>query len=313
MKNASISVSVLILLLTFLFDMSASVAQDESRFAACVGEVKISEARVQRHLDRTLGERKVSDEQLEVLKAEALQHLINRELVDHFLSLRNYQVGDSQVQLQVDILTANLDRVEKTLDAYLKEETRTRAELEREIVWKIRWSRYLEKTLTDLVLNNYFDRHRRKFDGTEIRVAQILFRTLDSTESVNAAMELANKKRAELSEGELTWAKAVEQNSVAASRAKGGEVGWIRYNEPMPREFSQVAFELETDDLAEPFASKFGVHLLKCLEIKPGSADFGDVRQAVVDAATKELFERIANRHQTEIDIEYGEGWRAGK
>ena len=305
------TVSLLFFLPCFVVSLTSSVqAQEEDKVVATVGEKKILASRIDRHLQRTVGQRELTAEQMDVLRGEALQHFVNRELVSHYLELRDFKVGPNQVRLEVELLTANLDRVGQTLDEFLAKENRTRESLEDEITWKIRWDAYLNKTLTEKVLQSYFDRHRRKFDGTEIRVAQILFRTADTQESVDAAMKLAEKKKSEIEEGETTWKEAVKKNSIAASREKEGVVGWIRYNEPMPKEFSQTAFALELDEIAEPFASKFGVHLIKCLEVKRGTAEFGDVRQQVELAATKELFERIAQRHQSEVQVEYAEGWK---
>lgn len=284
-------------------------AQDQDTVLATVGEAQIMESRIDRYVTQKLGDRVVSDDQSSVLRKEALSHFVNRELVNHFLELRNYEVGESQIQLKLEILVANLDRVGQTLDDFLAKQNQSKESLEREIAWKIRWEKYLEKTLTDEVLENYFKTRRRKFDGTEVRVAQVLFRVLDTPASLEAALELAAAKKSEVESGKSTWKTVVETNSIAASREQEGVVGWIRIAEPMPREFSEVAFGLKPGELSDPFASKFGVHVLKCLEVKPGVANFGDVREDVKTSATKELFERIAARHQSEVAVEYAEGW----
>lgn len=304
------SLNLLCLIACLLCSPITCLAQDEDVVAATVGEKKIMASRVQRHIERTIGKRELSPEQLKVLRAETLRHFVNREIVSHYLELRDYQVGENQVRLEVELLTANLDRVGQTLDEFLAKENRTLESLENEIIWKLRWDAYLNKTLTDKVLQTYFDNRRKRFDGTEVRVAQILFRTTDSPESIEAAMNLARAKKAEIESGDVTWKEAVKRNSIAASREKDGAIGWIRIHEPMPKEFTQRAFALEPDEIADPFASKFGVHLIKCLEVKPGKADFGDVREQVKVVATKELFERIANRHQTEVNVEYSDEWK---
>ncbi len=303
----SLCLSVGLLLILPLF-VSAQV--DETAVAV-VGETNIMASRIERHLDRTLGDRELSEEQLQVLRVETLQHFVNREVVNHFLKVRKFKVGPNQVRLEVELLIANLARVGQTLEDFLAKENKTRQGLEHEIAWKLRWDKYLKKTLTEKVLESYFGRHRRKFDGTEVQVAQILFRTLGTRESVDAALLLARKKKAEIENGDITWKEAVAANSVAASKENGGKVGWLRFVEPMPREFTDRAFAMEPDGLAEPFTSAFGVHLIKCLEVRPGTAEWGDVRQEVEEAATKELFDRIADRHQTEVEIEYSEGWKA--
>lgn len=285
-------------------------AQVEDPVVAVVGDQEILRSRIVRHLDRMLSERELTGEQRKKLEIETLQHFVKREIVNHYLILRKFDVGPNQILLELGLLEGNLERVGQTLEEFLTRENQTRQGLENEIAWKLRWDEYLTKTLTDKVLQSYFDRHRRKFDGTEIRVSQILFPSSDTEKSIDNVIQLASDTKTTIESGAVTWSEAVQSNSIAPSKGNDGEVGWIRFAEPMPREFTDTAFALEPDGIAEPFASSFGVHLIKCLEVRPGKAEFGDVRRAVQEAATKELFERIADRHQTELKVEFSEGWR---
>lgn len=288
-------------------DVARNVEQDA--VAATVGQTEIPAARIQRHLDRTVGDRPFTREQRKQLEVEALQHFVNRELVNHYLDGRNYDVGPNQIKIEFEQLTANLERVGKTLKDHLEKQGQSRESLEREIRWKIRWNAYLEKTLTDQVLRSYFDRHRRKFDGTEMHVAQILLATGEGQDSVEAAQKQALQIRNQIVAGETTWKAAVSEFSIAASKDREGDIGWIRYNEPMPKAFSQHAFGLNLNQIAMPLTSSFGVHLIKCLEVRQGKAEYGDVQDAVHTAASKDLFELMAKRQLSEVKVTYQPGW----
>lgn len=306
------------LAVTILICIASTVAAQEEQetkpkqeqVVANVSGTEITESRVQRHLDRTIGDRSVTPEQRKILRLSGLQHLVDREIINQFLIGEGIEVGPNQVRLEIDILVGNLERVGQTLDEFLAKQHRTQASLEAEIEWKIRWRTYLEQSLTDTVMQNYFQRNRRRFDGTEIRVAQILWRINDSPDSTDQALATAKQVKADLDGGKLSWAEAVRTHSTAPSRDKGGELGWIRYSEPMPPDFSQKAFGLDVQETSEPFASKFGVHVLKCLEVKAGTLDLGDIRELVEEAAIEDLFHLLASRHRSKFDIEYEEGWQ---
>ena len=268
---------------------------------ATVGENNVMASTVNRHVKRVVGDRTLTVDQLAKIRNEALEHLIKRELARQYLTVRGYKATKGQVQIEIDLLVANLERVGKTLDEHLQDENRTLEGIQSETQWKIIWASYLKKTLTDDVLQKYFDRHRRKFDGTELRLAQILFQV---DEDEVAVIQSALETKRQIQAGDLTWKSAVEKNSIAASKSNSGEVGWIRFQEPMPVEFSRRAFELELDQISEPFGSQFGVHLIKCLEVKPGTAGLGDVRETVETVATKDLFYRISELHRSEVSVE---------
>lgn len=298
------------LLLVFQFQTihaqaaAAQEAQTPDYTMATVGGHEILFSRVERHVRQTIGDRDVSDQQRRALQAVALQKLVKREIVNHFFDVRKFNVGKSQIRFEVDLLTANLETVGQTLDEFLSKDNRTQKDLDREISWKLRWKKYLDKHLTEEALQTYFDRNRKKFDGTEVKVAQILFALPENSDNTASTLEASKKVLEKIRAGELTWKAAVESHSIAESTNNGGVVGWIRYREPMTPEFSQAAFSLEPGQIAEPFSSRFGIHLVKCLEVKAGSAELGDVRGEVQSAAARDLFEQIADRHQTEVTVE---------
>lgn len=284
-------------------------ARTPDEIVATVEEQNIMLSQVQRHAERTIGERKLSVAQLKTVQELSLAYLVDREIVSHKLKLDS-AVGENQIRIEVDILSAKLDTVGQTLDEYLASDNRTRDDLEDAIRWKLGWNGYLELQLTEEKLQKYFDTKRRQLDGTQIKVAQILFPTDETPDSVETAVALAVQVRKALIAGEVTWQTAVEKHSVAPSKENAGSIGWIGFLEPMPEKFTKAAFALEVGQVGAPFASEYGVHLIKCLEVKPGTQDLGDVRDEVKTNLEKHLFQHLAKQHREALSLSYADGWQ---
>lgn len=279
---------------------------DTQQVAATVNDQPISVSRVQRHLNRTIGNKSVPNAALDRLQAEALEHLVRRHIVHEFIADK-HGAGESEIRSEISILESKLAQVDQTIDDHLKKNGQTRDELEYEIAWKIAWQRFLDKKLSEKTLSNYFQRNRRIFDGTEMRVAHILFSNDGSPEQ---QLKRINDVRKLVSEGRLSWVEAVHKYSRAIeSKKKAGEVGWIRYAEPMPAVFNEAAFQLQTGQISQPVRSDFGLHLIKCLEIKPGTIGPRDAQERLREHAMRALFEQIANKHRSKVIVVYTDNW----
>ena len=156
-------------------------------------------------------------------------------------------------------------------------------------------------------MQKYFDRYRREYDGSELHVAQILFKLPPDAEAaaIAAAKDKAAKLKAEIAAGKLTFAAAAREHSQAPSGAAGGDIGWIERRRPMPEDFSKVAFALKPGEISEPLASPFGVHLITVLEIKPGTKTWRDAAGELRPAVTLYLFRWIADQERPQAKIEY--------
>ena len=143
--------------------------------AATVDGVEIYAAQVERYVRRMLGTRTVDAVVRRRAQAEALEHLIQQQMVLASLERRGEACSQQQLDLAIARFKEELVRQEKSLEDYCQSLGIPLPAFERAMRWQLSWERYLQKSLTDENLRSYFESHRRDFDGTRMRVAQILF------------------------------------------------------------------------------------------------------------------------------------------
>jgi parvulin-like peptidyl-prolyl isomerase len=284
----------------------AQPAPDEPVAAKVNGE-SITAAEAQREFRQAYGERKLSDAEKATLLKAALEQVIDRRLVLAWLT-KNGQAATSQdIDLSLAQFEKDLKSQDLTLEGHLKQVGLSREDFRRAIAWKLSWQKYVERQLTDENLQKYFDRYRREFDGSELHVAQILFKlpAEASDMEIAAARQQAGQLKAEIAAGKLTFAEAAKKHSQAPSAAAGGDIGWIERRRPMPEDFSKAAFRLKPGEISEPFVSPFGVHLITVLEVKAGKKGWKDAAAELRPAVTLYLFRWIADQERQKAKIEY--------
>lgn len=270
--------------------------------AARVGEFAIREAQVEAYLQRTVPGWPLAAEQQPPVRAAAVQHLVNRQLVLSALHQQAVQATAAELEWKIDELRAELAQVGRQLEEHLAARDLTEEELRNDLDWELSWRKYLAKTLTEEHLAARFQARPRDFDGTELHVAQILL-PAEAGASQIGGLPAAEQLRQSLVSGEVEWSAAVGLHSISPSRERGGELGWIRRHEPMPEAFSQAAFALGLGELSPPVVSRFGIHLIKCLDVRPGKQQFGDVREAVSRVAMEEEFRRLAAEMNGRVEV----------
>ena len=75
----------------------------------------------------------------------------------------------------------------------------------------------------------------------------------------------------------------------------------------MDEAFSRAAFALQPGELSPPVRSPFGVHLIRCDEVRAGKKQFADARGDIDDLLARELFEKLASGAAA-VPVRYGGG-----
>jgi len=266
-----------------------------------------AEAEMEFH--QAYGEQKFSEAERQKLLKAALEQVIDRRLVLGYLgkvrqAASNQDVDYALAQFEKDLKAQNL-----TLDQHCQKVGLTKEDVRRSLAWKISWQRYLSQQLTDANLEKYFDRNRREFDGTQLHVAQILFKLPADADdaAVAAAKERAAKLKHEITAGKLSFAEAAKQHSQAPSGKERGDIGWIERHRPSPEDFSRAAYALKVGEISEPLVSPFGVHLISVLEEKPGKLTWKAAETELRPAVSLYLFRWIADKERAGAKVEYSD------
>jgi peptidyl-prolyl cis-trans isomerase SurA len=271
----------------------------EPRIAAKVGNQIISVEQVDKLLAQTLDDRPLSDEVKTMMRAKALDQLVGQSLVIEYFRAQGNLASDDDVRLALERLQEELKSVEQTLDQYLVEQGLTRESLMNQFRFRLSWMAYLQSSLTDENLQKHFNRFRRELDGGQIRVSQLLLKVgANDPQQWESTRQQAEQIREQIIKGELEWSAAVQEKSQAASRDTGGDLGWIGRWAPMPESFSQAAFALEPGKISPPIRTEFGIHLIRCEQVEPGTENWQTVEPAVRKHATQYLFEWIVTRQK---------------
>ena len=293
-----------------------SFAQDKPdqvkpAIAATVQGQPITVNQLERELKLVIKDHKVSAEDRADLQKQVLMLAVDRRLVLHWLQQTNQGASNQDVDLLLARLVKKLENEGRKLPEYLQQLGQTEPEFRAQQLWELSWQKYLDRYLTEANLQKYFEKNRRDFDGTELRVAHVLLAAPKngSAQGWTKLQEQAAAIRADIVAKKVTFTEAAKQHSSSPTAAAGGDIGWINRRGPMPESFSAAAFKLEPGEISPPVETAFGVHLIACLEVKPGKLTWKDSADDLRPAIIHYLFRWIADKERPAAKIEYTDLW----
>ena len=277
-----------------------------SAVAAAVDGEPILVSEVEGELARFLGERKVAEADRPLLQAQMLAQLVDRRVILKFLAEQKQGATKADIDQKLEQVKAELARQNITLAEFLAKAKLDEPAFRQTLAWEIAWPKFLDKHLTDANLEKHFTGHRRDFDGSEIQAAHILWKvTPGDTAGEAAARQKAESLRAEIASGKTTFSQAAAKHSQAPTAANGGDIGWIRRQEPMPESFSKAAFALAEGELSPPVTTRFGVHVITATGVRPGKKTWQECRPALTAAVAAYLFSWAADRQRPKSKVEF--------
>ncbi len=299
------SFSVNFFCLSALFFLGA--APDPQAVVARVAREPVYAREVGRLVDRAAGGKKVSPEALPVLQAQALAEVVNRRLVLAYAERTGETPSAEEVSAQTAALAAKLERQGKSFSDFLLAQATTEPDLRRQITWNLVWSKYLARYLGKARVEAYFAAHRRELDGSQVLASHILLRMGPEKGSLTAGELIARAAqiRQQIVAGKLSFAEAARRHSAGPSAKDDGRLGFIPRHGVMDEAFSRAAFALEVGQVSAPVKTAFGVHLIRCDQVKPGTKRIDEVRGEVEEALGRELLEKLAQIERSHTPVEF--------
>ena len=274
---------------------------------ATVGDEPIHAGDVARLLVKVTGGQDVNPAVLPVLQAQVLAEIVDRRLVLAYARRTKSGAGRSEIDSAVAGFKSKLTSQGRSLAGFLEEQSMTEADLRRQIAWRLLWPKYLARYVTDKRLASYFAAHRRELDGTEVSVSHILLRP-PADAGPRAMADLIKRAQAireAIGSGKISFAEAARKHSAGPSARDGGRLGPIARHGAMSESFSRAAFALEVGRLSEPVTTRFGVHLIRCDAVKPGSKPLAEVRNQIEEALARELIDKLARLEREHTPVKF--------
>jgi peptidyl-prolyl cis-trans isomerase C len=275
--------------------------------AASLNGEPVSVAEVEAEFRLAYEDRQFSEAERSRLLRAALDQVIDRRLVLAYLTKNGQAVSKEDVAVALAQFEKELKAQNLSLAQHCERVGRSADDVRRSLLWKLSWKHYCETYLTPQNFEKYFERYRREFDGTQLRIGQILLKLPPDADeaAIVAAKGRAAELQSQIAAGKISFAEAAKKHSQAPSGAGGGDIGWIERHRPMPEDLSRAAFALKKGDVSQPVVSPFGVHLITVLDEKPGAKSWRDVENELRPAVTLYLFRWIADKERASAKIEY--------
>ena len=248
-----------------------------------------------------------TEEQKRQMKQEALALLIDDELMKEFLIKQGPPVDIADVNKQIAELAEGLAKQKKTLDAYLKEQGQSEAQLRTDVTSWLQWNGFVKKNLTDNDVKAYYEESKDFFDRVLVRVSHIVKRVSPDTPQAEREV-IAGKLRAlrkEILEQKIDFATAAQKNSQCTSAPNGGDIGFIPRKLAVEESFAKAAFALKVGEISDVVQDDYGLHLIKVTERKPGTpSEFAKITDQVRELCIEELRMKVLARQRGAAKVE---------
>ncbi len=140
-------------------------------------------------------------------------------------------------------------------------------------------------------LKRYYEEQRQAFAVPEKRrIRHILIAVPENADEKTRQQALAKAReiRQRLLAGEDFAKLAREYSDDPGSKAKGGDLGFVRRG-VLEKHFEKVAFSLPEDEISEPVETPFGYHIIQVTEIRPAEIKpFEAVKRQILEAVRRQ-------------------------
>jgi peptidyl-prolyl cis-trans isomerase C len=250
----------------------------------------------------------VSDAQLQAIKKEVLEGLINRELLYQESQSNGIKVEEAAIDEELKTLKGRFsseDEFKSALISLSLSEARLRSQLKREIaIQQFITNQFAEKiTVSGTEAKDYYESHPQSFKQPEqVRASHILIKIdpgADESQRAEARKKIEEIQH-KLQEGEdfATLAKTFSQGP---SGAKGGDLGYFRRGE-MVKPFEETAFALKPGELSDPVETRFGYHLIKLIDRKPETTiAYEDIKDRIEHYLKQDKVQREVSLYITKL------------
>jgi len=222
-----------------------------------------------------------SEGKIKISDCEMLEQLMLQKLLAHHAVVDSIVVSDAEVNSQVErniqFFSQEYGSVEKVVEAYgfndiedLKTEL-FGIEKENSLIQKEQRQITENIDVTPEEIRIYFNGLKEKGElpefPAEIQIAQLVLNADASPEEIERILNKLNQLKKEIEEGSSIKMKAIINSNDPGVTDNGGRYT-IDKNSTFIKEFKEVAFSLDVNQVSEPFKSQFGYHIIQLHQIR---------------------------------------------
>ena len=228
----------------------------------------------------------VDNDQLQQIKKEVLEAMIDRELLYQESLSSGIKVEDNVINEQL-ISLKNRFPSEEEFNNAMKDMNLSKEELTTQMRHDLAIQKFIQEKFNDSITvpeeesKGFYDKNPDAFKEIgELRASQILIKVDPKGDKAQTAA--ARKKIEEIQEKikkGADFAVVAKEFSQGPNRADGGDLGFFGPGE-MPKPFENAAFALAPGEVSDIVRTRLGYHLIKCVDKKPGATiAYKDVKE----------------------------------
>ena len=273
---------------------------------AVVNGVVISRAQFDKelavHLQRVTRQGgQVSDEQMELLKKDILEGLIEREVLYQESQKAGIKITDQKVDEQLAGIKKRFpseEEFQRALASMNLTEAEVRSQIQRGLAIRELIDQQVASkiVISDEATNAYYKGNPELFKQPEqVKASHILIKVEPTADE--AAKATAKKKIADIQQklkdgGD--FAELAKQNSEGPSATRGGDLGFFKRGQ-MVKPFEDAAFSMKPNEVSDLVETRFGYHLIKVYDKKPEQTTaYEDVKDQIAQRLKREKVEKDA-------------------
>lgn len=218
---------------------------------------------------------KILPEQLEGIKNEILDNLINLELLFQESQNNGIKVEKEAIDSQIKLLKQKFSN-DTEFKNFLNELNFSESALKLKIKKGIAIQKLIETQIADKIKISdkeskaFYDTNPDRFKQPEqIKASHILIKVepgADEMKKSEAKQKIKNIQQ-KLDKGE-DFAALAKEFSECPSKNKGGDLGYFRRGQ-MVKPFEDAAFALKAEKVSDIVETQFGYHIIKVIDKKP--------------------------------------------
>lgn len=222
-----------------------------------------------------------SEGKIKISDCEMLERLMLQKLLAHHAVIDSIVVADdivnAQVQRNIQFFGQEYGSIEKVVEAYgfndledLKKEL-FKIEKENSLIQREQQSITENIDVTPEEVRIYYNGLKEKGElpefPAEIQLAQLVINAEPTQEENDRIIAKLKQIKKDIEEGSSIRMKAIINSDDPGVTQNGGRYT-ITKSSPFIKEFKEVAFSLDINQVSEPFKSMFGYHIIQLHEIR---------------------------------------------